>query len=96
MRTIQQTEAIQLARQWVACRAEVRKHLIALAREANPRPERFADHGRGLENAIRKLYQYPNDLSEEQLLNLIAPLHHVPGNHGDNCPQCLKEEEQGT
>jgi hypothetical protein len=68
MRTIQQTEAIQLARQWVACRAEVRKQLIAMAREASPLP---LAAGQGNEREIWKLWQFPSDLSEERLLRLI-------------------------
>lgn len=67
-------DALELARDWVAKRTKVRKRLIAMAREANPinapRPQElyasaFPD------NNVRKLWQYPHDLSEERLLALI-------------------------
>lgn len=69
-------EAVILARSWVRNRREVRKHLVALARELNPKPnwtENLDENGRetDLGRTLRKLWEYPSDLSEERLLNLI-------------------------
>jgi hypothetical protein len=59
-------QAIAAARTWVSVRKEVRRHLIAAARERHPRG------GEGLwSTEERKLWNYPSDLSEARLLALI-------------------------
>lgn len=64
--------ALELARNWVGRRKDVRAHLIRLAREANPRSANYADaEPRTYSNAVRKLWHFPSDLSEERLLWLI-------------------------
>lgn len=67
-------EALDRARDWVAHRREVRTHLIALARKANPVNAETVPprDGQGFWNSfVRKLYQFPSDLNEERLLDLI-------------------------
>lgn len=65
-------EAIQLARNWIVVRKRVRAQLIAAARAVHPASQfGFAIAGQGDENTVRKLYQFPSDLSEERLLRLI-------------------------
>jgi hypothetical protein len=66
-------DALEIARYWVLHRVAVRKQLIALAREANPIDAKVGlpVDGQGIERDIRKLWQFPSDLSEERLLNLI-------------------------
>jgi hypothetical protein len=63
-------EAISVATSWARIRDEVRKELVQAAREANPVPD-----GKPYpNNEVRKLYQYPGDLSEQRLLKLIGVL----------------------
>ncbi len=71
-------EAITVARSWMHVRKEVRRQLIAAARDANPVDAplagvpTFDDQTQGWpSNDIRKLWQFPSDLSEERLLALI-------------------------
>jgi len=61
-------QAIRATREWLAIRLEVRKFLIDAARDAHPIKRRDEDWE---SNSVRKLYQYPNDLSEQRLLSLI-------------------------
>lgn len=62
-------EAIKAAFAWLEIREEVRKELIEAAREAHPHSE----YSFGWENStVRKLYQFPSDLSEQRLLGLIG------------------------
>jgi hypothetical protein len=60
--------AIREAREWVAIRSGIRKHLIAEARLQHPEPQ---THEAWESNEVRKLYQFPSDLSEARLLGLI-------------------------
>lgn len=73
-------EALALATQWVSARKDVRSRLIKLARANHPAATYMVDpldqdawdnswHG-WTDNAVRKLYQYPADLSDERLLGL--------------------------
>ena len=71
-------EAIAEARHWVAVRKEVRRHLIQLARDANPIAAQVATDSTERffrpdwpSNEVRKLWDFPSDLSEERLLELI-------------------------
>jgi hypothetical protein len=62
-------EAIKAARDWVKHRKEVRMQLIEAARRQHPHlvtPEMDSRY-----NEIRKLHQFPSDLSEQRLLELI-------------------------
>ena len=61
-------KAISTARSWLRVRDEVRKHLIEAAREAHP----HADGQEWESTEVRKLYQFPSDLSEERLMKLIG------------------------
>lgn len=64
--------AIQTAQDWVEVRREVRKHLIARARNDNPVVAPVVGKPvTEIPNEIRKLWHFPSDLSEERLLNLI-------------------------
>lgn len=65
------TEAVQMARDWVAVRKTVRTHLIALARAAHPHPVVDSPRGTWESSDVRKLYQFPSDLSDERLLKLV-------------------------
>lgn len=59
-------DAIRAAEEWVRVRLEVRSHLIAAARANHPPQEPGPDQ----DVTIRKLYDYPSDLSEKRLLAL--------------------------
>jgi|SRR5579859_650380 len=61
---VTEADALQLARGWVAVRKEVRALLITAARRDNTDAPWSAE--------LRKLYNYPSDLSEDRLLKLIA------------------------
>lgn len=65
--------AVDLARQWVKVRKQVRALLIDAARQANPMSLAAAGNPRPRtqENTLRKLWEYPADLSEQRLLDLI-------------------------
>jgi hypothetical protein len=61
-------DAIGVTRSWLRIRQEVRRNLIEAAREAHPHRD-----GEIWESSeIRKLYQYPSDLSEERLMRLAG------------------------
>lgn len=63
-----QEQAIKITKAWLAIRLEVRRYLIDAAKARHP----AAEVGEEWEsNAVRKLYQYPNDLSEQRLIYLI-------------------------
>lgn len=59
-------EAIEYAREWVARKKEVRKHLLARARRQHPRPTNVYRADR----EVRKLYRFTTDLNEERLLQM--------------------------
>ena len=61
-------DAVALARAYAARRKVIRQQLIALARAAHPR-----DNGQAnwTDSTHRKLYQYPSDLTDQRLLDLI-------------------------
>jgi hypothetical protein len=64
--------AIAIARSWTAWRKEVRAILIARARNDNPVNAPTSRMGSDWpNNDVRKLWQFPPDLSEGRLLKLI-------------------------
>jgi hypothetical protein len=67
-------QAIKAAFAWLEIRKEVREELIKAAREAHPLEADIAEAPvkPWENNTVRKLYQFPSDLSEERLLGLIA------------------------
>jgi hypothetical protein len=65
-------QAIKAAKDWLEIRKEVRLTLIEAAREAHPQGVSTASLPRWESNEIRKLYQFPTDLSEQRLLGLIG------------------------
>lgn len=61
-------QAIEMTRRWLDTRTDVRQHLIAEARFLHPATPVGEDWP---SNAVRKLHQYPFDLTERQLIALI-------------------------
>lgn len=68
------SEMFEIVHQWVRERKQIRKRLIALAREANPHSAQVVGNTEAgwTSTDHRKLWQFPSDLSEERLLNLIG------------------------
>lgn len=69
--------ALEMARDWVSYRKQVRARLIALARANHPQreaaPYNRYDVVNGVSNnTIRKLYYHTADLSDERLLALAT------------------------
>jgi hypothetical protein len=69
---MEREEAIRIAKEWTRQRLAVRRELIAAAREVNPiAAATYESAPRRLDNDVRKLWDYPSDLSEARLLALI-------------------------
>jgi hypothetical protein len=72
---ITNAQAVKLVSDYAVVRKQVRERLIAMARDNNPAATGSATHPGWSSTEVRKLYQFPSDLSDERLLKLATGLH---------------------